>query len=104
MRDVRFFKDDPLVLRILGLRLMPSASTISRQLASIDDRCVAGIERVQQKLVLETLARENLPRIRWILMAVCWARTGELKVLPVVGILKIKASKAITRYFAPSLN
>ena len=46
LRDVRFFKDDPLVLRILVLRLMSSASTISRQLTSMDDRCVAGIERV----------------------------------------------------------
>lgn len=63
LRDVQYFKDDPLVLRILGIRSMPSTGTISRQLAGLDDRSVKGIERVQRTLVLERLATEKLSRI-----------------------------------------
>ena len=63
IRDVQFFKDDPIVLRLLGLRCMPSVSTISRQLSTADDRSIRGIERLQQNLVIEALIREQLPRI-----------------------------------------
>ena len=63
IRDVQFFKDDPIVLRLLGVRCMPSVSTISRQLSTVDDRSIRGIERLQQNLVIEALIREQLPRI-----------------------------------------
>ena len=35
LRDVELFKDDPIVLRLLGLTSMPSVSTISRQLGAL---------------------------------------------------------------------
>ena len=35
LRDVQFFKDDPVVLRLLGLRHMPTVSTISLSLIHI---------------------------------------------------------------------
>lgn len=63
LRDVQHFKDDPLVLRILGIRSIPSTGTISRQLAGLDDRSVKGIERVQRTLVLQRLSNEKLSRI-----------------------------------------
>ena len=63
LRDVQFFKDDPIVLRLLGLRCMPTVSTISRQLSAVDDRSIRGIERLQQNLVVEALIREELSRI-----------------------------------------
>ena len=63
LRDVQYFNDDPIVLRVLGVRRMPAMSTISRQLEAIDDRSVDAIERVQQTLVIDALSREALPRV-----------------------------------------
>jgi len=63
LRDVQFFKDDPVVLRLLGLRCMPTVSTISRRLSAVDDRSVKGIERLQQNLVITALVREKLSTI-----------------------------------------
>lgn len=63
LRDVQYFKDDPIILRLLGVKRMPSVSTISRQMAGADDRSIASVERLQQKLVIDALVREQLPRI-----------------------------------------
>lgn len=63
LRDVQYFKNDPIVLRLIGLHRMPTVSTISRQLSTVDDRSIRGIERLQQNLVLEALAREQLATI-----------------------------------------
>lgn len=63
LRDIEFFKNDPIVLRLLGLTCMPTVSTISRQLSTVDDRSIRGIERVQQNMVVDALAREQLATI-----------------------------------------
>jgi len=63
LRDVSYFNEDPMVLRVLSLRRMPSVSTMSRQLAAVDDRSVRAVERVQQSLVTDALVREQFPRI-----------------------------------------
>ena len=71
LRDARFFKDDPLVLPLLGLHCMPTVSTICRQMSTVDDRSIRGIERLQQNLVIEALVREQISyqRSHWILTA-----------------------------------
>jgi hypothetical protein len=38
-------------------------STISRQLGNLDDRSVSNIEKLQQGMVLETVAYEELARV-----------------------------------------
>jgi len=63
LRDVQFFEKDPVVLRLLGLTCMPTASTISRQLSTVDDRSIRGIERLQQNMVIDALVREKLATI-----------------------------------------
>ena len=63
LRHVRYYDNDPLVLRILGLSKLPNVSTISRQLGNLDDRSVGNIEKLQQRMVLETVAREQLARV-----------------------------------------
>ena len=63
LRDVQFFDDDPIVLRLLGLNRMPTVSTISRRLNAVDDRSIRGIEHLQQNLVIDALAREKLATI-----------------------------------------
>jgi hypothetical protein len=37
LRDVDYYKDDPLVKRILGLNKLPDVATISRALADADE-------------------------------------------------------------------
>lgn len=63
LRDVRYIKNDPLVLSILGMKKMPGVSTISRQLGSLDDRSVEKVHHLQSTLVIDGLKREQLSRI-----------------------------------------
>jgi hypothetical protein len=56
LRDCRAYRDDPLVLRILGLDRMPDVATLSRMLAQADERAVANVRLVIQDMVLERLA------------------------------------------------
>lgn len=63
LRDVQYFKDDPMALRVIGVSCMPSVSTISRHLSTLDDHCIQRVEDLQQTMVLEGLRREQLSRI-----------------------------------------
>ena len=63
LRDIRYYQDDPLVRRILGLTRLPDASTLSRALASTDEASAQRLRRLCRQLVLERLARLGLNRI-----------------------------------------
>jgi len=63
LRDIRYYQDDPLVRRILGLTRLPDASTLSRALASTDQASAQQLRRLCRQLVLERLARLGLKRI-----------------------------------------
>jgi len=63
LRAVRYYNDDPLVRRLLGLKRLPDVATISRTLSSIDDRSVAQIQAVNNTVVLERLSRLKLKRV-----------------------------------------
>ena len=63
LRHVRYYSNDPIVLRVLGLSKLRDVSTISRQLASLDERSVSKLEGLQQNMVLETIASEQLARV-----------------------------------------
>ena len=55
LRDSRYYRDDPLVHRLLGLRRLPDVGTISRALAQADARSVAKLRALSRQLVLERL-------------------------------------------------
>lgn len=55
LRDSRYYRDDPLVLRVLGLRRLPDVATISRALASADPRSLAKLRALSRQLVLDRL-------------------------------------------------
>ncbi len=55
LRDCRYYRDDEMVKRLLGLKRLPEVSTISRSLASADDRSVDHLRQVNRELVLEHL-------------------------------------------------
>jgi hypothetical protein len=63
LRDSRYYRDDPLVKRVLGLKRLPDVATISRALAQADERSVENLRRVVRELVLERLAELGLCRV-----------------------------------------
>lgn len=61
--DVKFYNDDPLVLRVLGLRRLPSTATFSRRLRSVDMATVAHLQQMNRSLILDRLESEKLCRV-----------------------------------------
>lgn len=61
--EVRYYKDDPLVLRVLGLRRLPDTSTISRRLRAVDLETVANLQGLNRNLILDRLVAEELRRV-----------------------------------------
>ena len=61
--DIRFYNDDPLVLRVLGLRRLPTTSTLSRRLRAVDMETIANLQGLNRTLILARLAAEKLRRI-----------------------------------------
>ena len=48
LREVDYYRDDPIVLRLMGLRRLPDVATICRALGQID---AEGVEHVRQLAV-----------------------------------------------------
>jgi len=63
LRDVNYYRDDPIVLRLLGLRRLPDSTTISRALSKLNQESVGQVRELSCALVLEGLKRESLPRL-----------------------------------------
>lgn len=63
LRDIRFYHDDPLVRRTLGLSRLPDASTLSRALASADAESVEKLRALNRTLVSQRLEQIELCRV-----------------------------------------
>ena len=63
LREVDYYRDDPLVLRLLGLRKIPDVSTISRTLSGMDLQSFDNMRGLSNSLVIEGLQRERFPRL-----------------------------------------
>ncbi len=63
LRELEYYKDDPLVLRLMGLKKLPDVSTISRSLAQLDIQSVSNIRRLSRSFVIEGLQREQFSRL-----------------------------------------
>mgnify|MGYP001817013710 FL=1 len=63
LQDMRYYRDDPMVCRLLGLDRLPDVATVSRTLANLDDRSVTHLRRLSRQRVLEQLSRLGLARI-----------------------------------------
>ena len=63
LRDVDYYRDDPLVLRLMGLRRLPDVSTISRALSQMENEGMEKVRHLLRSLVLEGLQRECLARL-----------------------------------------
>jgi hypothetical protein len=63
LRELDYYRDDPIVLRLMGLRRLPDVSTISRSLSQMEYDGVENVRRLSRSLVIEGLQREQLPRL-----------------------------------------
>lgn len=63
LREVDYYRDDPLVLRLLGLRRLPNVATLSRALSNLKQENIDKVRELSCSLVLEGLKRENLHRL-----------------------------------------
>jgi hypothetical protein len=58
LREIDYYRDDPLVLRLLGLRKLPDFSTISRALSQMETEGVDKLSTLSCALVVQGLQRE----------------------------------------------
>ena len=63
LREGKYYRDDPMVKRFLGLRRLPDVGTVSRTLASADKRSVENLRRLCRRMVLERLQKMGMRRI-----------------------------------------
>jgi hypothetical protein len=63
LREVDYHRDDPLVLRLLGLRRLPDVSTISRSLSQMETKAVGNLRELSRTLVIEGLKRTQFVRV-----------------------------------------
>lgn len=60
LRHMKFYADDPLVKRTLGLSRLPDVSTISRHLSTMDQRDVDNLQNLVREIVLDRLVQEGV--------------------------------------------
>ena len=63
LRDVRYYRDDPIVCRVLGLNQMPGVSTISRVLNDMDKHSVELQRDLCRELILERITALGIVRL-----------------------------------------
>ena len=63
LRDAAHYQDDPLVQRVLGLKVLPDVATLSRMLKEADQASVDKLRQLLREMVLERLGSLALPRI-----------------------------------------
>jgi hypothetical protein len=63
LREVDYYRDDPLVLRLLGLRRLPDVATICRTLAALSRHNIDKVKQLCSAVVLDALRREGFARL-----------------------------------------
>ena len=63
LRDMDFYRDDPLVQQVLGLKRLPSVPTLSRMLGEFDEQSIDAQRDLNRNLVLSRLADEKTVRV-----------------------------------------
>jgi len=63
LRDMDYYRDDPMVKRLLGVTRLPDVSTVSRTLARVDQQSVEKIRQLCRRWVLERLVGSGFSRL-----------------------------------------
>ena len=60
LRGLDYYRDDPLVERVCGVRRLPDVATVSRTLASCDDESVENLRELTRETVIDRLRESSL--------------------------------------------
>lgn len=63
LQDMRFYRDDPMILRLLGVSKVPDVATVSRTLSGMDSRSVEQVRAFIRQQVLGQIETLGLARI-----------------------------------------
>lgn len=63
LRDLDFYKEDPLVERVLGVKSLPDVSTVSRRLREVDEESITALRDLNGQSVLDRVVKERLNRL-----------------------------------------
>lgn len=63
LRDSRFYRDDPLVKRVLGLDRLPDVATISRMLKDVCSNSVEKLQALLRQMAIDRLSSLGLSRV-----------------------------------------
>jgi hypothetical protein len=63
LRGLNYYREDPLIARVIGVRKLPDISTASRTLTEVDFGGVINLRALCRELVLDRLSTECCPRI-----------------------------------------
>lgn len=63
LQEMDAYREDPMVLRVLGLKRLPDVSVVSRALRVMDDRVVNGLRSYLRNQVLERVRSSGLRRV-----------------------------------------
>ena len=63
LREIDYYRDDPLVLRLMGLKKLPDVSTISRSLSQMDTQSIDNLRMLSRSFVINALQRERFNRL-----------------------------------------
>ena len=63
LRESAYYRDDPMVKRVLGLKRLPDVATISRMLKDADEKSIEKLRGLLRRLVVDRLRKLALPRI-----------------------------------------
>jgi hypothetical protein len=63
LQDIRYYQDDPMVHRLLGLKHLPDVATVSRTLAGLDEASVSHLRQLVRQRVLDQLGGLVLARV-----------------------------------------
>ena len=63
LRDIAYYRDDPMVLRVLGIKQLPDVSTLSRTLRTTDAKSIWNVRGLCRQMVIDRLQQMNLGRI-----------------------------------------
>src|SRR4030042_4274822 len=77
LREIDYYRDDPLVERLLGLNRIPDVATVSRALASLDQESIVKIRGLCREWVIVRLQKVPLVRLTLDLDGTVWWTTGQ---------------------------
>jgi Transposase DDE domain group 1 len=63
LRERDFYRDDPMVQRVLGLQRLPDVSTWTRGLAEMTPSNIEGVRALNRELVLDRVREEKIQRV-----------------------------------------